>query len=248
MLTYSAVIAAISAAVVVFRVLPWVIMRAEKASSPASPEPRAAAVIKTARAYLSLFRIEIRRKENATPTELTLPPGASFDVKNSWATTLTAFITAVAVAAAAFSDKFDAIVDKPYAAEFALASGLFGATALLAPIVYQAFQEIDANGRLCGTTAGLKAASFLTLTAALGALCAAAGLVLAADRLPDTVQVAWTVGIGIVMILVAMYVVRSLSMLTTAKDAVAVEKLTTLITVSCCGPKDQPPTVRLTLL
>ena len=87
-------------------------------------------------------------------------------------------VAAAGIAAAAFADKFTGVVDKPHAAEFGLTTAVFGAVALLAPLLYQACQFGGLQDEPSGTMLGLYAATAATLTGAFGALAAIVGLLM----------------------------------------------------------------------
>lgn len=182
-------------------------------------------------------------KTTREPPGISLPAGATWTLAESWASNLTAIVTAVGLVAGVLSDKLAEIVRVGPVVAFALSSALFLAIAALAPIVYTICQTSHAEDGVHGTWTGWCLSAAVTLFAVDGALSSAiAATVIAADGL--------TVGIlagllGLMAVLVAIYVWRSYALIVKASRP---ESLVGTFQITCCSGAPNGVRVRVALL
>ena len=203
--------------------------------------------------------------------QATLPDGATWNFKDSWASNVTAALTGVGAVGIAVADKFPDIVAARSIQEFGVGMAMLGVVAVLAPIAYSAFSASPEIGGIAadrsgsaitatmtnagGRVGGLLIAATLTLTAAFGSLIGALVLVDSANL--DTTTKAWlSIACAAAVVLLVVYAVNSLRILLAnlpKKDAYAngvakLALLSGLITVSCCDSEPKASRIRISLL
>jgi hypothetical protein len=185
-----------------------------------------------------------------------LPAAASWSFSDSWATNITAVMTAVGAVGTAVADKFPNVVAESSVLEFGVGGAFLGVIAVLAPVAYAAASkspvgtargEDDVPGG--GRWPSLLAAAAMTLTGAFGSLIGV--LVLTVDaRLGDWTK-AWIWILCLASLgLIAWYAFNTLRWVleATMKEPAGVARFAGLFTVSCCGGQAGSVRVRVALL
>jgi hypothetical protein len=195
-----------------------------------------------------------------------LPAGASWSFADSWATNLTALITATAAVAALLGGKdLGTVFERKAPLAFSLTSAVMLLVAALAPVVYTVLEravppspEAATEGQrgedqdfLQGTMLGWCASAAVTLLAVEGSLSAAARCVLDVSGTHHVGRVIAFALVVLAMVLVAAYVARSFLLLLGAvqtRSGVALASMSGFVTVSCCSDPLVPTRLRVSLL
>jgi hypothetical protein len=183
-----------------------------------------------------------------------LPPGATWKWSDSWASNLTAIITALGTVAAFFSGKLKRLVDQDIMVTYGLTTAVLLVVAACAPLAYAACQSLQGRGdeastnprkRLVGTWYGWCLASALTVAAVEGSLAAGGWSIwLAAHG-----ALRWTIVAVPVLIaaLVFVYAARTFHLLLESARSNNLEALTGIIAMPP-SPVDEQSVPRMTLL
>jgi hypothetical protein len=186
-----------------------------------------------------------------------LPPAATWTWSESWASNLTALITALSAIAAVFSNSLDPLVDQSVLVTFGLTTAALLVLAACAPLAYAVFQEVgqrlDVETAdpgdpipLNGTWYGWVIASALTVAAVEGSLAAAqASIVLASDGALGVVVI---LVIILVQALVFAYAGRTFWLVMHTPHTDSLQSLLPGITTERVRAGHQPPEIRMTLL
>ena len=206
-----------------------------------------------------------------------LPAGAKWTVADSWATNLTALITATAALVAIFQEDLTNVFEHQAPLAFSVTTSAMLIIAALAPVVYTIFQpepelagaaKPDAaeeesaeatqsdnreSSELQGTMLGWCLAAAVTLSAVGGSLVASmrlVGDVHNGDEHRVAQTAAWLL-IASVIACVMAYVVRSFFVLlrvSSPDSGLSLNSLVGFVTVSCCADPQVPTRQRISLL
>jgi hypothetical protein len=195
--------------------------------------------------------------DNAVP-----PAGVSWSLADSWASNLTAIVTALAAAIALFTDDLAGVLGAHAPVVFAVTAGIFLVFASLAPVVYTVAQSTKptpglraagevAQGEVHGTRLGWCLSAMVTLFAVEGAIGAAGRLVFDVHGIHGWVTTIFLLVIAGIGALVFAYVIRSfvyLDEVLVAKDSSRLSELSGMVTVSCCSGREGETRLRMTIL
>jgi hypothetical protein len=184
-----------------------------------------------------------------------MPAAAQWKPSDSWASNLTAIITALAAVAAIFSSDLTDVFDHRAPLVFSLTTAIMLVFAALAPVGYAAFQryqpERNQKGgeEFTGTWTAWCLAAGITVFAADGSLAAAIRVVHDLHRAPWWVKVlAYVIVVGIALFLLR-YAIQTYELLRkVSKSGGSVRTLTGIVTISCCGSDANLTQTRMTML
>jgi hypothetical protein len=200
-----------------------------------------------------------------------LPPGAQWKLSDSWASNLTAIITALAAVTAVFTDKLADVFENRAPVVFALTTAVMLVFAALPPIAYavlqrQPQQALSTKGDTLaaehdapaaeddspssqGTALGWCVAAVLTVFAVEGALAAAMRVMHNVHSSSAHIEIGADIVIVAIGLLVLGYAVHTFALINrTATGQGNVSSLIGIVSVSCCGRDATPTRPRMTLL
>ena len=194
---------------------------------------------------------------------IALPAAGQWKLSDSWASNITAIITALAAVAAIFTDKLSDVFDDRAPLVFALTTAVMLVFAAVAPVGYAVFQRYeprergesvsDAGGEgeeFTGSRMGWCLAASITLFAVDGSLAAAIGVVHDVHIAPSWVMELADAVIGGIALLLLGYAIRTYESLRKVSNAPngSVKTLTGIVTISCCGGDRGLTRTRMTML
>ncbi len=196
---------------------------------------------------------------------MALPAAGQWKLSDSWASNLTAIITALAAVAAIFSSDLTDVFDHRAPLVFSLTTAMMLVFAALAPVGYAVFQQYrpqenqkdgastsPAGGeeeQFTGTWTAWCLAAGITLFAVDGSLSAAIGVVHDLHSVPLWVMIladAVVVGIAAFLLLYAIHTYEL--MRNVSKHGGSVKTLTGIVTIACCGSDANLTRTRMTML
>jgi len=189
--------------------------------------------------------------------EMALPAAGQWKLSDSWASNLTAIITALAAVAAIFSSDLTDVFDHRAPLVYSLTTAMMLVFAALAPVGYAVLQpykprknQKDGDGEeFTGTWRAWCLAAGITLFAADGSLASAIGVVQDLHNAPSWAVVLADVVIGVIAVFLLLYAIHTYELMrNVSRNGGSVKKLTGIVAISCCGSDANLTRTRMTML
>lgn len=182
-----------------------------------------------------------------------LPAGGTWTWSDSWASNLTAILTALGAAATFVSDQLEPLVDQAVVVAFGLTAALLLVGAACAPLVYAACQVVTddagdqkAGSALAGTWYGWCLASAVTVGAVEGSLSAALRSVGLTAH--GGLRAAVLAVVGAIMLLVLGYAARTFWLVHRSTERQSFQGVLPGVTTEKSRGPGRPPEIRMTLM